>query len=269
MTPRLLGAHLARTLLALAALFPSPAAAAVVPHAKTAVKTVRVFAAASLQDAFRSLGPRFEAEHPGVRLEFNFAGSQVLRTQIEQGAEADLFASADTEHVAALARAGLAEPPVFFAHNRIVVVTPAGNERVRRLTDLARPRVRIVMAGPTVPAGRYADQALAALGRDPAFGAALEAAIRGNVVSLESNVRAVLAKVQLGEADAGFVYETDARAAGVSVRVITLPPCAEVRTAYAVAVLRAAHARPEALAFLNDLLGAEARALLHGLGFRP
>ena len=231
--------------------------------------TIRVFAAASLQDAFRSLGARFEAEHPGTSLEFNFAGSQVLRTQIEHGAQADLFASADTEHIAALSRAGLAEPPVFFAHNRVVVVTPARNERVRRLTDLARPRVRIVMAGPAVPAGRYADQALAALGRDPAFGAALEAAVRGNVVSLESNVRAVLAKVQLGEADAGFVYETDARAASGRVRVIALPPCAEVRTTCAVAVLRAARARPEALAFLHSLLGPEARLLLRGLGFRP
>jgi molybdate transport system substrate-binding protein len=269
MTPRPLGAHPAWTLLALAALLPCPAAAAVIPHAQAGARTVRVFAAASLQDAFRSLGARFEAEHPGTRLEFNFAGSQVLRTQIEQGAQADLFASADTEQVAALSRAGLAEPPVFFAHNRIVVVTPAKDERVRRLTDLARPRVRIVMAGPAVPAGRYADQALAALGRDPAFGAALEAAVRANVVSQESNVRAVLAKVQLGEADAGFVYETYARVAGGRVRVIALPPRAEVRTTCAVAMFRAARARPEALAFLHSLLGPEARALLTGLGFRP
>jgi molybdate transport system substrate-binding protein len=264
-----MGAHPAWTLLAFAALLPSPVAATVAPHARAAARTVRVFAAASLQDAFRLLGARFEAEHPGTRLEFNFAGSQVLRTQIEQGAQADLFASADTEHVAALARAGLAEPAVIFAHNRVVVVTPAQDERVRRLTDLGRPRVRIVMAGPAVPAGRYTDQALAALGRDPAFGAALEAAVRGNVVSQESNVRAVLAKVQLGEADAGFVYETDARAAGGRVRVIALPPCAEVQTTYAVAMLRAARARPEALAFLHSLLGPEARVLLRGLGFRP
>jgi molybdate transport system substrate-binding protein len=230
---------------------------------------LRVLAAASLQDAFQSLGARFEASHPGVRPEFDFAGSQVLRTQIEQGAQGDLFASADTEHVAALARENLAEPPVIFAHNRVVVVTPAKAERVRRLADLGRPGLRIVMAGPTVPAGRYAEQVLVQLGRDPSLGKALETAIRANVVSQESNVRAVLAKVQLGEADAGFVYETDARAAAGRVRVIRLPERIDVQTTYAVALLRGASARATALAFQTFLLGPEARAILHGFGFRP
>ncbi len=231
--------------------------------------TVRVFAAASLQDAFRALAPRFEATHPGLRLEFNFAGSQVLRTQVEQGATADLFASADTEHVAALAREGLVEPPVIFAHNRLVVVCPAGASRVRQVTDLGARGVRIVLAGPTVPAGRYADRALAAVGRDPALGSTLEAAIRANVVSQEDNVRAVLAKVQLGEADAGFAYETDARAAAGRVRVLRLPESVAVRTTYAAALLRAAPQRGAALAFLRFLLGADARARLRGFGFLP
>ncbi len=237
--------------------------------APSAANALRVFAAASLQDAFRSLGSRFQALHPGLRVEFNFAGSQVLRTQIEQGAQADLFASADTEHVAALVREALADAPVVFAHNRLVVVTFARERRVRRLADLGRPGIRIVLAGPAVPAGRYADRALAALGRDPSLGPALEAAIRANVVSQESNVRAVLAKVQLGEADAGFVYETDARTAARRVDVIRLPASLDVRATYAAAVLRGSAVRPEAVAFQRFLSGAEARARLRGFGFLP
>jgi molybdate transport system substrate-binding protein len=251
----------AGALLALAAVVALP------PEARAA--NLRVLAAASLQDAFHWLGARFEAAHPGVRLEFDFAGSQVLRTQIEQGAQGDLFASADTEHVAALAREGLAEPPAIFAHNRVVVVTPTKEKRVRRLADLGRPGLRIVMAGPTVPAGRYAEQVLVLLGRDPSLGKALETATRANVVSQESNVRAVLAKVQLGEADAGFVYETDARAAAGRVRVIRLPERIDVQTTYAVALLRGSSARGAALAFQTFLLGPEARVILRGLGFRP
>jgi molybdate transport system substrate-binding protein len=116
-------------------------------------EVLRVFAAASLTEAFRETAELYERTHTGDRVELNFAGSQVLRTQIEQGAPADVFASADLVHADALVRSGLLGPTRVFARNRVVVVAPAGEGKVRRLQDLARPGIKLVLAGSTVPVG--------------------------------------------------------------------------------------------------------------------
>lgn len=220
--------------------------------------TLRVFAAASLADAFRQVATAYENAHPSERVELNLAGSQVLRTQIEQGAPADVFASADLEHAEALRRSGLLSAYDVFARNRLVVVVPLHGARVRRLEDLESPGVRIVVAAPEVPAGRYAARVLAGL--DPSGRAA------ANVVSRESNVRSALAKVALGEADAGFVYATDA-ATSDRVAAIEIPQRQSVVAEYAIGVVSASSAPERARGFVFLVLGAEGQGILRRFGF--
>lgn len=230
---------------------------------------LQVFAAASLTDAFRDIGTGFEAAHPGRRVAFNFAGTQVLRTQVEQGAEADVFASADLDHAEALKRSGLVPSFEPFARNGLVVVTPDAHARVHALADLARPGIRIVLASPTVPAGRYAAELLARLAASGGLGDDFATRVEANVVSRETNVRIVLAKVALGEADAGFVYETDARAARGKVRTVTIPASSQIVATYTVGVGAAARDPDAARAFVDFVRGPEGQAILTRHGFRP
>lgn len=172
---------------------------------------LQVFAAASLTDAFTQLGRHYERQHPGVRVVFNFAGSQQLIQQLAQGARADVLATADGSQMEAAAREGVVRPARIFARNRLLVVMPPDNPgRVKRFEDLARPGLKLVLADKNVPVGAYTAQMLEKV--SPAF----RKAALANVVSYEQNVRAVLAKVALGEADAGVVYVTDARAQNVA-----------------------------------------------------
>ncbi|MBW3622727.1 MAG: molybdate ABC transporter substrate-binding protein [Armatimonadetes bacterium] len=229
--------------------------------------TVRIFAAASLSDAFREIGRNVERARPGNRVEFSFAGSPLLRTQIERGAPADVFASADFEQMRPLQRRGLVHPPRVFARNRLVVVTPATRNKVRSLRDLARPGMKIVVAGPTVPAGRYTAQILRKMSGGGSFSIEFQRRVEANVVSRETNVRAVLSKVALGEADAGFVYATDAATAKGRVRALPIPASMNVTAAYPVAVLRASRVQPQASAFVKELLSPRGQAVLRKHGF--
>lgn len=226
---------------------------------------VRVFAAASLAGAFGELARALERARPGTRVELNTAGSQVLRAQIEQGAPADVYAFADLAEAQALRRAGLVQPHRVFARNRLCVVTPADEPRVRSLADLAAPGVRVVVAGSQVPAGRYTEQALSNLERvvsRPGAGFAL--GVQRNVVSRENSVRAVLAKVAFGEADAGFVYASDARAARV--RRIDIPAEANVVATYPIGLVRRAPSEA-ALAFVEAVMAPPGRDVLARHGF--
>jgi molybdate transport system substrate-binding protein len=241
-------------------------------HAPGAGSTepLTVFAAASLTEAFQELGPLFERSDPAANVTFSFAASSLLRTQIEQGAPADLFASADREQMEPLARAGLVRAPIDFARNRLVIVTPAANPgKIRRTQDLARPRLRLVITTEQVPIGRYTRQALAKMSASGAFGPGFQAAVMQNVVSQEPNVRGLLAKVTLGEADAAIVYVTDALAGGEKVRTVPIPDrCNEVAVYPAAVVARSPHAAAAArfLAFLRSKPG---RAVLKRHGFQP
>lgn len=208
------------------------ASAACGPGADEAPRTLVVFAASSLTESFGALEQRFEAAHPGVDVVLSFAGSQVLRLQIEQGAPADLYASADPAHMEALAAAGLVRAPRTFAHNRLVVAVPRTDPAgIERFEALPRAR-RLVVGTAEVPVGRYTR----ALLEDAAlrYGRPFADSVRAAVVSEETNVRLVLAKVVLGEADAAFVYATDAAASG-AVRIVPVPeglgPVAEYRIA--------------------------------------
>lgn len=205
---------------------------------------VTVLAAASLQRAFTAAATAYEASHPGVDVVLSFAGSQTLVAQVRQGAPADLLATADVPTVASV-RSSLRRAPQVFAHNRLAVVTAPGNpERVTSLADLARPGLRVVLAAPSVPAGRAAARALAAAG----------VAVRP--VSLADAVTGVIGAVRLGEADAGIAYVTDLGAG------VAGTPVPGTRTDLALGVLTS---RGEG--FAGFLLGAEGRAVLARFGF--
>ncbi len=225
-----------------------------------------VFEAASLKDVFARLAAGFEAAHPPVHVILDAAGSQELRAQIEHGAAADLFASADRRQMDRLLAGHLVEAPVLFACNRPVLVARAGLEGVASLGDLPRAQ-RLVLGAPEVPIGAYAETVIrraAAL-----YGADFPARVAARVVSRELNVRQVLAKVVLGEADAAIVYATDAAAARGKVRVIQLPPGVGVLAEYPIARVRGGGQPALAQAFLDLLRGPAGAAALAAAGFVP
>lgn len=242
------------------------AAAGCGPGAEGPRRTLVVFAASSLTEAFSDLEHRFEAAHPGVDVVPSFAGSQVLRLQIEQGAPADVYASADPAHMEALAAAGLVHEARTFARNRLVVVVPVANPAgIERFEALPRAR-RLVVGTAEVPVGRYTR----ALLEDAAvrFGRAFADSVRAAVVSEETNVRLVLAKVVLGEADAAFVYATDAAASG-AVRIVPVPEGLGPRAEYRIATVTGSAHPDLARAFRALLDSDEGRRVLSAHGFEP
>jgi len=202
-------------------------------------KELVVFEAASLKDAFAKLARRFEQENAGVKVIPNAAGSQELRAQIEHGADADVMASADGKHMDALAAQGVAVSPSVFTCNEPVVVVRAGlASTIETFADLPRAE-RIVIGAPEVPIGAYTLQILQKAAGE--LGADFPARVQAKVASRELNVRQVLAKVALGEADAGVVYRSDAAAAGAGkVAVVAIPPEMNVVAEYPIAALKTA-----------------------------
>lgn len=232
--------------------------------APAATTRLTVFAASSLTEAFRDVAEAFERAHPGVEVETSFAGSQVLRLQLEQGAEADVFASANEGHMDALVEAGVVDASAPFAGNRLVVITPRDDPAgIATFADLGRAE-RLVIGADTVPVGVYTRRLLErARGT---LGDGFVDAVRASVASEESNVRLVRAKVALGEADAAIVYRTDARASD-RVRVVEVPDALAVRARYVVGPVTRA-ARPEgARAFVAFVRSPEGRAILERHGF--
>ena len=209
-----------------------------------------VYAAASLTEVFEQLAP--EAR-------FNFAGSDELATQLREGADADLYAAASPRYPRELAAEGVVERPVVFATNRLVAVVPRDNPAaIHALADVARPGVRLVIGGEGVPVGDYTRELLAKVGRTD---------VLERVVSEEEDVKGVLGKVRLGEADAGFVYATDARAASGDVAVIELPAAVQVPIEYPVALVRGTKRTDTARAFVSLLQSTRGRAELRAAGF--
>lgn len=231
-------------------------------------QSITVFAAASLTDAFTELGQAFE-KRSGARVIFQFAGSQTLKTQLENGARADVFASADNTQFDPLVKAGLLEPGTVFARNRLVVIIPKrGAGRVKTLLDLGKPGVRMVIAQGNVPVGRYTRQVLENLSKTPSYGADFSARVLRNVVSEETNVRQVALKVQLGEADAGIVYTTDVTPTlAPSVLQIAIPASANVIAAYPIGVVRNASNPSGARAFIAFVRSSEGQNVLLRWGF--
>jgi molybdate transport system substrate-binding protein len=224
---------------------------------------VVVFAAASLREVFAEMESRFRSSHHGVRVTFNFAGTQELRTQLEHGARADVFASADQRHMIELG-AQVVEPRVFARNEPVMVVARERAQSIRTFADLPSAE-RIVIGVPEVPIGRYTlqifERASASLGSD------FRSRVEAHVVSRELNVRQVLAKVALGEADAGIVYRSDTRAAPGPVTVVTIPPEANVIAEYPIAVLREAEHPSLARAWVDLVVSADGRRMLEQHGF--
>ena len=231
-----------------------------------------VFAAASLTGAFQEIGGMFERAHPGTRVRFNFAGSQQLATQLEQGAVADVFASADQRWMDYAAEKGLLTgEPRLFAHNRLVVIVPAANPaRIKQLQDLAKRGVKLVVAAGAVPVGAYTRQSLAKLAQVPDFGKDYDRRVLANVVSQEENVKAVVTKVQLGEADAGVVYASDALGSVARhLRVFAIPDEQNVIADYPIATLKGASAPSAAKDFIGLVLAPEGQNVLQNFGVIP
>jgi len=234
--------------------------------------TLRVYAAASLTEAFGELGRQLERARPGLKVRMSFAGSQQLASQLEQGAGADVFASADMRWMDDVRSHGLlGGEPALFAHNRMVVIVPATNPaRIAGLPALARRGVKLLLCGDAVPAGHYARVILKNLGADPGFPPDFGARALQNVVSEEENVRSVVAKVQLGEADAGFVYRSDVNAnLRRYVKTLELPLAANVLADYPIATLRSASNAAAAQAFVELVLSDAGQQVLERYGLLP
>jgi molybdate transport system substrate-binding protein len=238
------------------------------PTATPEPRTLTVFAAASLTDAFTQIGGDFEATHPGVTVVFNFANARALRTQVEEGAVADVFASANLEEIGILAAGELlAGEAHIFARNTLAIVCPHDNPAgLSSPQQLARPGVKIVLGSEGVTAGKAALQVLADL--EAQYGSGYQSAVLRNVVSNEDSVKQVIAKVQLGEADAGMVFESDALAAPELVK-IEIPAGSNVIAEYPIAVLAQSAEANLAQAFVDHVLSADGQAVLEAWGFRP
>lgn len=244
---------------------PVAAAASAAPR-----RTLTVFAAASLTDAFTDLGHAFERRTPGLVVRFQFAGSPTLVAQLANGARADVLATADSTNMqAASGQSLIAGAASVFARNRLVIVLPRANPgQVHGLFDLARPGIKLVLAGEKVPAGRYARAALRSLDGEPDPGADYSRRVLANVVSEEEDVRGVLAKVMLGEADAGIVYRSDVTGPAASrVRTLALPPAADRIASYPIAVLSAAAEPAAAEAFVTFVRSRAGQRMLAAHGF--
>ena len=225
-----------------------------------------VFAASSLRDAFQELGQRFLEKNRGVEVSFNFAGSQELRTQLQQGARADVAAFADQPQFQSLVSEDLAGPPSVFARNTLALIVPRGNPaRILELRDLPLAG-RIVVGDPSVPIGSYTLRLLD--GASARYGAGFRQKVEERVSSRELNVRQVLAKVRLGEADAGIVYRSDALLANAAVDSIPIPADLNLEATYPIAVLRNAPQPRLAEAFVRLVLSVEGRAVLARHGFQ-
>jgi molybdate transport system substrate-binding protein len=234
---------------ALAALFALVALA--LPSAGGAGGSITVFAAASLTQVF----PRID---PSPR--YSFAGSDQLARQIRQGAPADVVAAASPKDTQLLYRDGLVRRPVTFARNRLIVIVPRSNPaNISSVYDLRRSGVKVVIGDRSVPVGVYTRRLLDTLG--------ITDDIMRNVVSQETDVKGIVSKVALGEADAGFVYTTDARPVAAQIRGIRLPPRAQPSIRYQIAVVSSSSDKAEARAFIREVLSDRGRRLLRLAGF--
>jgi len=221
---------------------------------------ITLSAAASLTEAFAEIGEGFQRANPEASATFNFGSSGTLATQIQQGAPADSFASADEANIDKLVTAGLiAGEPTVFARNRLVIVTKPGNpEQVTGLSDLADLGV-VSLCGLEVPCGKYADQILTTAA----------VTIPTDRITRGQDVKTTLGAVSTGDADAAIVYVTDAESAGDSVETVTIPDAQNVIAIYPIAVIAASTNQPTTRAFIDFVTGPKAQATLRSFGFLP
>ena len=249
----------------------SPQARPGVEAGEPAGTTLNVFAASSLTEAFDEVGRKFEALNPGLMVTFSYAASNQLAQQIVEGAPADVFASANMAQMDVVIESGAVKSGAqrTFARNRLTVIYPRDNPaQITTLGDLANPDLKLVLAAPQVPAGQYALDFLAKASRLPEFTGAYGETVLANVVSYEQNVRAVLTKVALGEADAGIVYSSDiAGDAKDQVGTIDIPDHLNTLATYPIAPVSGRPDHELAQRFVEYVLSADAQAILARYGF--
>lgn len=256
--------HIVLALLGLPAVAPPPA--------EPAPGSVTVFAAASLSESFREIGRVFEQHHPGTTVQFSFAGSQQLALQIEQGAPADVFASADQRWMDYVNDKGLVEGETrVFVRNRLVVIVPRTNPaRIGRLEDLVRRGTKVVLAAEQVPVGKYSREVLKKLAASSSFPADYDRRVLANVVSQEENVKSVISKLQLGEADAGIVYRSDVTPAVARyVSDLEIPETSNIIAEYPIAVMKSARNAELARQFVDLVRSSEGQRVLQAHRFIP
>jgi molybdate transport system substrate-binding protein len=228
---------------------------------------VTVFAAASLREAFDAAAPAF-TKATGFPVRFSYGGSDALAAQLLQGAPADVFASANEPQMKRALDGGAVVSARDFARNRLVVIVPANDAAVASIADLGKKGVKVVLAAPAVPVGAYARQAFVNLGKDRAYGDGFAARVQANVVSDETDVKAVATKISLGEGDAGVVYATDVTPAiAPKVRVMRFPPGVAPEAVYPIAVTKNAANAEGARAFVDFITSPAGRAFLRARGF--
>jgi molybdate transport system substrate-binding protein len=249
---------------------PAPGASATGMPPTPAPVSLTILGAASLTGTLAAAKTAYESATPGVTLVISTDSSSALETKIEQGAPADVFLSADTTNPAKLVTAGLANgAPVVFAGNKLTIIVPTDNPaRITSPKDLARTGVKIIAAGDTVPITKYAKMLVANLAKEMGYPTDFVATYNANVVSMEENVKAVVAKIELGQGDAAICYVTDAKAS-TKVKTIDVPPTANVPASYAGVVVKASANAAAAQAFLTWLAGPDGQAVLATFGFLP
>jgi molybdate transport system substrate-binding protein len=221
--------------------------------------SLTVLAAASLTQAFTKIGDQVHRANPGVDVKFSFAGSPTLVTQIQQGAPADVFAAADQANMQKVVAGGFAlVAPSVFAHNKLEIAVQAGNPKhITSVSDLANPAIKVDVCAPGVPCGTYATTV---------FG---KAGIKVTPVSQEQDVKSVLTKVGLGEADAGIVYVTDVKSGGSKVAGVTIPDTQNTTAEYPLVELKATQNDAVAKLFVQYVLGTQGQKVLADFGFLP
>jgi molybdate transport system substrate-binding protein len=220
--------------------------------------TVVVFAAASLKDAFDTIGKQFEQANPGVTVKFNYAGSSSLATQIKQAAPADVFASADTTNMDTVTNDNLASDPQVFARNTLEIMVAAGNPKhIKSVADLANSDIKVAVCASDVPCGAYTQEVFK------------KAGVTVTPVSQETSVSSVVTKVTLGEVDAGVVYSTDVKAAGDKAAGVAIPANQNVTAEYPIVKLKDAPNAAGATAFIDYVLGSDGQRVLESYGFLP
>ncbi len=232
---------------------------------QAAQKKLTVFAASSLSEAFRDLERSFEAQHPNTDVQLTLAGSQVLRLQLEQGATADVFASANETHLQALEKSGVVREGQTFAKNQLELIVPRSNPAdLHTFSDLPKAR-RLVVGTDNVPVGTYARRLFERAAKR--FGRSFSEKLRGHIVSEESNVRLVRAKVELGEADAAIVYHTDATSSN-KIHAVGIPPELNVAVSYPISLVSDSHNPSMARRFIEFVLSESGQELLQDHGFK-
>jgi molybdate transport system substrate-binding protein len=233
-------------------------------------RTLIIFAASSLTDAFEEIGSAFEAANPGVEVLFNFGGSSTLAAQLTDGAPGDVFASANTRQMQVVRQSGrIAGEPRTFARNQLVLIAPDDNPAgITSLRDLSNPGVKLVVAAPDVPVRTYTDLMLARLESLPTYGDTFRRAVMDNIVSEEDNVRQVFLKVALGEADAGIVYQSDITLSATDqVLPIPIPRAVNAFASYPIAVLNDSDHPEIAQSFTEYVLSSAGQDTLTRWGF--